>query len=96
MGSRSFYEGWDSNRPNIILFINIGKGTDAKKFVLQSIGRGVRIEPLPNKRRRAVYLYNNQEIDNDIFNKIKDYIEPLESLFVFGTKADNLKWNKSR
>ncbi|MDI6699848.1 MAG: DEAD/DEAH box helicase family protein [bacterium] len=91
MGSRSFYEGWDSNRPNIILFINIGKGTDAKKFVLQSIGRGVRIEPLPNKRRRAVFLYNNQEIDKDIFEKIKEYIEPLESLFVFGTKADNLK-----
>jgi superfamily II DNA or RNA helicase len=70
MGSRSFYESWDSNRPNIILFINIGKGTDAKKFVLQSIGRGVRIDPLPNKRRRAVYLYNNQEIDKDIFEKI--------------------------
>ncbi len=91
MGSRSFYEGWDSNRPNIILFINIGKGTDAKKFVLQSIGRGVRIEPLPNKRRRAVYLYNNQEIHQDIFEKIKASIEPLESLYVFGTKAENLK-----
>ncbi|MDH7604337.1 MAG: DEAD/DEAH box helicase family protein [Melioribacter sp.] len=91
MGSRSFYEGWDSNRPNIILFINIGKGIDAKKFVLQSIGRGVRIEPLPHKRRRAVYLYNNNEIDKNIFEIIKDYIEPLESLFVFGTKADNLK-----
>ncbi|NSW44939.1 MAG: DEAD/DEAH box helicase family protein, partial [Bacteroidales bacterium] len=91
MGSRSFYEGWDSNRPNIILFINIGKGTDAKKFVLQSIGRGVRIEPLPNKRRRALYLYNNNEIDKNIFEKIKDNIEPLESLYVFGTKADNLK-----
>lgn len=91
MGSRSFYEGWDSNRPNIILFINIGKGTDAKKFVLQSIGRGVRIEPMPHKRRRAIYLYNNQKINNAIFEKIKDYIEPLESLFVFGTKADNLK-----
>lgn len=91
MGSRSFYEGWDSNRPNIILFINIGKGTDAKKFVLQSIGRGVRIEPLPNKRKRALYLHNNQEIDDGIFDKIKDFIEPLESLFVFGTKADNLK-----
>jgi len=91
MGSRSFYEGWDSNRPNIILFINIGKGTDAKKFVLQSIGRGVRIEPLPNKRRRAIYLYNNNEIDANIFEDIKDKIEPLESLFVFGTKADNLK-----
>jgi type III restriction enzyme len=91
MGSRSFYEGWDSNRPNIILFINIGKGNNAKKFVLQSIGRGVRIEPLSNKRRRAVYLYNNLEIQKDIFEKIKERIDPLESLFVFGTKADNLR-----
>jgi superfamily II DNA or RNA helicase len=91
MGSRSFYEGWDSNRPNIILFINIGKGTDAKKFVLQSIGRGVRIEPLPNKRRRAIRLYNNQEISRELFEKIKEHIEPLETLFVFGTKAENLK-----
>ena len=91
MGSRSFYEGWDSNRPNIILFINIGKGTDAKKFVLQSIGRGVRIEPLPNKRRRAIRLYNNQEISRELFEKIKEHTEPLETLFVFGTKAENLK-----
>jgi hypothetical protein len=91
MGSRSFYEGWDSNRPNIILFINIGKGTDARKFVLQSIGRGVRIEPLSNKRRRALFLYNNQELDGIIFNKIKDDIDPLETLFVYGTKAENLE-----
>lgn len=46
MGSRSFYEGWDSNRPNVLLFINIGTGNDAKKFVMQSVGRGIRIEPL--------------------------------------------------
>ena len=38
IGSRSFYEGWDSDRPNIINLINIG-GKDAKKFVLQSTGR---------------------------------------------------------
>jgi hypothetical protein len=91
IGSRSFYEGWDSNRPNIILFINIGKGIDAKKFVLQSIGRGVRIEPLPNKRKRAKFLYNNHEIDENLFSNIKENIQPLEALFVFGTKADNLK-----
>jgi len=30
MGSRSFYEGWDSNRPNLLLFVNIGIGSDAK------------------------------------------------------------------
>lgn len=39
MGSRSFYEGWDSNRPNLLLFVNIGVGKDAKKFVLQSVGQ---------------------------------------------------------
>lgn len=43
MGSRTFYEGWDSNRPNVITYINIGTGTEAKKFILQSVGRGVRI-----------------------------------------------------
>ncbi|MGC9052517.1 MAG: DEAD/DEAH box helicase family protein, partial [Candidatus Hydrogenedens sp.] len=91
MGSRSFYEGWDSNRPNIILFINIGKGTDARKFVLQAVGRGVRIEPIKDKRKRAVFLYNNKELDAQIFDAIKDSIEPLESLFVYGTKSENLK-----
>jgi len=91
MGSRAFYEGWDSNRPNIILFINIGKGSEARKFVLQSIGRGVRIEPLPNKRKRALFLYNNKELDPFLFEKIRDTVDFLESLFVFGTKAENLK-----
>lgn len=91
MGARTFYEGWDSNRPNIVLFINIGTGNDAKKFVLQSIGRGVRIEPIKNKRRRIINLYNNQMINEKLFMKIKDNTLPIESLFVFGTKADNLK-----
>jgi len=73
------------------LFINIGKGTDAKKFVLQSIGRGVRIEPLPNKRKRILCLHNNDEIDNTLFCSAKEHSNALETLFVFGTKADNLK-----
>jgi hypothetical protein len=91
MGSRAFYEGWDSSRPNIILFINIGKGTDAKKFVLQSIGRGVRIQPLPNKRGRLTKLYNSGEIDEELVKKIYKYASPLETLFIYGTKADNLQ-----
>ena len=45
MGSRSFYEGWDSNRPNIINFINI-ELRQKQNFILQSIGRGIRIEPI--------------------------------------------------
>ncbi|MGQ9848383.1 MAG: hypothetical protein ACUVQP_12910, partial [Bacteroidales bacterium] len=91
MGSRSFYEGWDSNRPNLLLFVNIGVGSDAKKFVLQSVGRGVRIEPLKNKRKRLQNLFNAKEIDEQLFNKVKDLILPIESLFIFGTNAENLK-----
>jgi len=90
MGSRSFYEGWDSNRPNIVLFINIGVGADAKKFVQQSVGRGVRIEPLKNKRRRLNTLFLQNEIDDNLFKKIKDEVLPLETLFVFGTNRKAL------
>ncbi len=46
----ALYEGWDSNRPNL-LFVNIGVGNDTKKFVLQSVGRGVRVEPLKGKKK---------------------------------------------
>ncbi|MEA3272945.1 MAG: DEAD/DEAH box helicase family protein [Patescibacteria group bacterium] len=91
MGSRAFYEGWDSNRPNLLLFINIGVGKDAKKFVLQSVGRGVRIEPLKNKRKRLVNLYNAKEISEKIFTNARPLMLPIESLFIFGTNAENLK-----
>ncbi len=91
MGSRSFYEGWDSNRPNVINFINIGMGENARKFILQSVGRGVRIEPLKDKRRRLLELYKSQEIGEDLFNQIKDKALPMESLFIFGTNREALK-----
>ncbi len=94
LGSRSFYEGWDSNRPNIILFINIG-GADAKKFVLQSVGRGVRIEPIKNQRKRLFELYLLKIIKENIFKKIKNYVLPLETLFVFGTNKKALEWTLS-
>ncbi|MDI6827818.1 MAG: hypothetical protein QME62_04965 [Armatimonadota bacterium] len=91
MGSRSFYEGWDSNRPNLLLFINIGVGSDAKKFVLQSVGRGVRIEPQKNMRKRLQNLYNIGLFPKEYFEELRDLILPIESLFVFGTNAANLK-----
>ena len=91
MGSRAFYEGWDSNRPNVLTFINIGMGEDAKKFVLQSIGRGVRIEPFKNIRRRLEILHKNSQIDISAYQQVKDWTTPIESLFVFGTKASNLE-----
>ncbi len=77
MGSRSFYEGWDSNRPNVINMINIGK-TDAKKFVLQGIGRGVRIEPHKGERKRLPHNHTD-----------KNHL--LETLFVFATDKNAVK-----
>jgi type III restriction enzyme len=85
MGSRSFYEGWDSNRPNVMNFINIGVGADARKFILQAVGRGVRIEPIENKRKRLLPLHNANEVDADLFEKVKKKVAPLESLVIFGT-----------
>jgi len=91
MGSRSFYEGWDSNRPNVINYINIGIGEDARKFILQSVGRGVRIEPVKDKRKRLRHLYNAKEVNEDLFKKIGDKRFPIETLFIFGTNRNALE-----
>ncbi len=56
VGSRTFDTGWDSTRPSVILFLNIGLDDDAKKLVKQSFGRGVRIESVKNQRQRLAYL----------------------------------------
>jgi type III restriction enzyme len=91
MGSRSFYEGWDSNRPNVITFINIGVGAEAKKFILQSVGRGVRIEPLKGKRKRLASLDNAGEVDHLTFNLVKPFLPAIETLFIFGTNRAALE-----
>jgi uncharacterized protein (UPF0305 family) len=91
LGSRTFYEGWDSNRPNIIMYINIGTGTDARKFILQSVGRGVRIEPVKNQRKRLRELQSSGTLKDDaLFQTVKDFIDPLEGLLVFGTNREAL------
>ena len=91
MGSRTFYEGWDSNRPNVICYINIGVGEDARKFILQSIGRGVRIEPIKGKRRRLQFLYNAGIVARGSFEALKPVAQALETLFVLGTNREALK-----
>lgn len=92
MGSRAFYEGWDSNRPNVMIFINIGMG-DAKKYVTQSIGRGVRIEPINGKRKRLIPLKRENDITaKEIYSKLEpEDISLIETLFVLGTNKDNIQ-----
>ncbi len=93
LGSRSFYEGWDSNRPNVITYINIGTDAEAKKFILQSVGRGVRIEPLKNQRKRLRELRAGGALaaaDQAVLEQIKNDVQPLESVFIFGTNREAL------
>ncbi|MEM1803836.1 MAG: DEAD/DEAH box helicase family protein [Desulfurococcaceae archaeon] len=86
MGSRAFYEGWDSPRPNVLLYINIGS-KDAKKFVLQSLGRGVRVNPIGNKRQRLECLEEKALLNDEDIHRAK----ALEFLYVFGTKKEVLE-----
>ncbi|OOQ01955.1 restriction endonuclease subunit R [Helicobacter pylori] len=87
VGSRTFDTGWDSTRPSVILFLNIGLDDDAKKLVKQSFGRGVRIESVKNQRQRLAYL----DIDGAIKDKLKPNAAMLETLFVIPTNHASLE-----
>ncbi|WP_120880394.1 DEAD/DEAH box helicase family protein [Helicobacter pylori] len=87
VGSRAFDTGWDSTRPSVILFLNIGLDDDAKKLVKQSFGRGVRIESVKNQRQRLAYL----DIDEAIKDKLKPHAAMLETLFVIPTNYASLE-----
>ena len=85
MGSRAFFESWDSNRPSVINFINIG-GRDAQIFVPQSVGRGARIEPLPGRRWRLDRLLPQLSgAEKESANRVCGEVAPLETLFLFAT-----------
>jgi superfamily II DNA or RNA helicase len=89
MGSKIFSEGWDSNRPNIINFLNIGS-SNAKKYVMQTIGRGVRIEPIPNSRKRLKNLSYEELKNLKNKDKILKNSNALESLFIFSTSKKDI------
>ena len=95
MGSRAFYEGWDSLRPNIINYINIGTQAQSQKYVLQSLGRGIRIQPIKGERKRIDKIRGEEVLKK--LNPIKQdstlltYGHSLESLFVFATDKNVLE-----
>lgn len=82
LGSRAFYEGWDTTRPNIMLFLNIGMDKEAKKFVTQSIGRGMRVESVEGSRQRIDFIDTDKKAD------IQQNAKTLETLFVISTNKE--------
>jgi len=92
LGSRIFSEGWDSNRPNVINFINIGVDEGARKFVMQALGRGVRIQPFNNERKRFGEISHRKDhFTNEEIRKINDHKQAIESLFILATKKEVVK-----
>ncbi|OQB45166.1 MAG: Type III restriction enzyme, res subunit [bacterium ADurb.Bin157] len=91
LGSRIFSEGWDSNRPNVINFINIGV-SEAQKFVLQSIGRGVRVEPFKNERNRLEHLPDKEKYFPDLqkYQKLLPVAQAVETLWIFSTNKETV------
>lgn len=88
LGSKVFSEGWDSNRVNLIYFINIGN-KNAKKYVLQTIGRGVRIEPFANVRKRMSYC-DIQEYS--LRQTLSNLACGLETLFILASDNEAIRY----
>ncbi len=87
MGSKVFSEGWDSNRVNLICFINIGS-KNAKKYVLQTIGRGVRIEPFRGVRKR---LAKCDMLDYHQKESLCKGSLGIETLFIMASQKEAIK-----
>lgn len=97
MGSRAFFESWDSVRPNVINFINIGTGNVAVKFIVQSVGRGVRIRPSPppKERRRRIAAVADKLSDDErgVYTDARHQtaVAAAESLFIFAAKRNAIQ-----
>lgn len=91
MGSRQFIEGWNSNRPNVINFINMGTNDENTKLILQAIGRGVRIEPILNNRKRFNEIKDTLDCSYRIKEELGKIVNPLETLFIFATNKGVIK-----
>ncbi|EOY4240261.1 DEAD/DEAH box helicase family protein [Campylobacter upsaliensis] len=80
LGSKMFSEGWDTTRPNVTLFLNIGVDKEAKTFVAQSLGRTLRIESFNKDRRRAGFIEDGKKGN-----------VALETVFILATNPTAIK-----
>ena len=85
IGSKKFSEGWSSWRVSTMGLMNIGKGEGSQ--IIQLFGRGVRLKGYEISLKRSSRL--------DEYQKPKDktpkYIPALETLNIFGIKADYMQ-----
>ena len=91
-------EGWNTTRPNVSLFLNIGVDKEARTFVTQSLGRTLRIVSYGGDRRRAAFRgVKGQEANvaletSFIFASNPSAIQAI----IESTNSENLTQNRSR
>lgn len=82
IGSRKFTEGWNSWRVSTMGLINFAKGEGSQ--AIQLFGRGVRLRGYNGCLKRSRKLDDNSV-------KVPRYIEVLETLTIFGIKAQYME-----
>lgn len=73
----------------MINFVNIGTGDDARKFIIQSVGRGVRIQSWGGARKRLEELFDDFE-DKALYRRLREKAAAPETLYVLGTNREAL------
>jgi hypothetical protein len=81
IGSKKFTEGWNSWRVSCIGLMNLGRTEGSE--IIQLFGRGVRLKGYNWSLKRSSEL-KPSEIDSDI----PEYLYHLETLNIFGIRAD--------
>ena len=79
IGSKKFTEGWSSWRVSIMGLINMGKKEGSQ--IIQLFGRGVRLKGKNFSLKRS----------NALGHGLERKLQPVETLIIFGLKADYMK-----
>jgi hypothetical protein len=87
IGSKKFSEGWSSWRVSSMGLMNVGKSEGSQ--IIQLFGRGVRLKGYKFSLKRSKGLDDYQKPDN--IRQVKSILKHLETLQIFGIKADYME-----
>lgn len=87
IGSKKFSEGWSSWRVSSMGLMNVGKSEGSQ--IIQLFGRGVRLKGYQFSLKRSTGLDDYQKPET--IRQIKQLLKHLETLQIFGVKADYME-----
>ena len=92
MGSRAFFESWDSNRPNVINFINIAQAPKQKNSSPNPSGAACVLEPLPGHRKACrICCPALPPKERAAMDALHEFVDAPEKLFIYATNGAAIK-----